>query len=62
MTASSETLAWGEVQPDSDERSALDLQPGEDAYEDRPLERTETRYAASRYTFRAILREPEEDR
>lgn len=30
--------------------------------EDRPLERTETRYAASRYTCRAILRESEEGR
>lgn len=28
----------------------------------RPLERTETRYAASRYTFRAILHDPGEER
>ncbi len=148
MTASSETLEWGEVEPDPDERTALDLPPGDNAYvlkrlrladgtpmaiervvmptdlavalgedfqtgslhdafrsvgripteahaevsarratkkerdllglppsgiiisekrtiydqEDRPLERTETRYAASRYTFRAILRESEEGR
>lgn len=148
MTASSETLEWGEVEPDEDERSALGLEKGEDGYvlkrlrladgtpmaiervvmprelalalgddfqsgslhdafrsvgripteahaevsarratkkerellglppsgiiisetrtiydqEDRPLERTETRYAASRYTFRAILRQSEEKR
>ncbi|MFP3880786.1 MAG: GntR family transcriptional regulator [Actinomycetota bacterium] len=148
MTASSETLEWGEVVPDSDERTALGLQAGDNAYvlkrlrladgtpmaiervvmprelalalgedfqsgslhdafravgrvpteahaevsarratknerellglppsgiiiserrtiydqEDSPLERTETHYAASRYTFRAILRESEKDR
>lgn len=28
----------------------------------QPLERTETRYAAGRYTFRAILRDPGDDR
>ena len=144
MTASSETLEWGEVEPDGDERSALRLGDDERGYvlerirfaddtpmaiervvmpsdlalalgeefqagslhdafrsigrmpteahaevsarkatkrerellglppsgiiiserrtiydqDDVPLERTETRYAASRYTFRAILRDP----
>lgn len=146
MTASSETLEWGEVKPDEDERSALGLGDEEEGYvlerlrladgtpmaiervvmprdlalalgegfqdgslheafrgigrvpteahaevsarpatrrerellglapsgiiiserrtiydqDDHPLERTETRYAASRYTFRAILRDPGE--
>ena len=145
MTASSETLHWGEVAPDEDERSALGLDEGATAYalerlrcadgtpmaieravmpwelalalgddfqegslheefrrvgrlpaeahaevsarlankrerellglpatgiiiserrtiydqEGRALERTETRYAANRYTFRAILRDRE---
>lgn len=144
MTASSQTLKWGEVEPDADERAALDLGDGEPAYvlerlrladgtpmaieravmprdialalgdgfqdgslhgafrgigripteahaevsarqatrrecdllglpssgiviserrtiydqDRRALERTETRYAASRYSFRAVLREP----
>lgn len=144
MTASSETLEWGEVEPDPDERTALGLGESEtgyvlerlrladgipmaiervvmprdlarqlsDGFQDgslheafrrlgrspseahaevgarkatkrerdllglppsgiiiserrtiydqrgRPLERTETRYAASRYSFRAILRDP----
>lgn len=143
MTASSETLEWGEVEPDDDERFALGLDGGEKGHvlerlrladgtpmaiervvmprdlaleleegfqsgslheafrgigrtpteahaevsarratkrerqllglppsgiiiserrtiydqDERPLERTETRYAASRYTFRAILRD-----
>lgn len=146
MTASSETLEWGEVEPDDDERTALELGDHEGGYvlerlrladgtpmaiervvmpreiamalgdgfqggslhdafrrvgrmpteahaevsarratkrerellglphsgiiiserrtiydqNDRPLERTETRYAASRYSFRAILRDPGE--
>lgn len=146
MTASSETLEWGETEPDSDERSALDLDDDDSAYvlerlrladgtpmaieravmpadlalalgdgfqggslhdafrqigrvpteahadvsarkatkrdrellglastgiiiserrtiydqEGIPLERTETRYAASRYSFRAVLRDPGE--
>lgn len=148
MTASSETLEWGDVKPNADEQSALGLEDGEGGYvlerlrmadgtpmaiervvmprelalslgddfqngslhdafrvigrnpteahaevtarratkrerellglppsgiiisEKRtiydqmgaPLERTETRYAASRYSFRAILRDPEQRR
>lgn len=144
MIASSQTLSWGEVEPDEDERSALSLEEGEPGYvlerlrladgtpmaiervvmpeklalslaegfetgslheafratgrvpteahaevsarrarkaerellglppsgiviserrtifdqDGVALERTETRYAASRYTFRAIIREP----
>lgn len=146
MTVSSETLEWGEVEPDDDERKALEMGDHEGGYvlerlrladgtpmaiervvmprrlamtlgdgfqggslhdafrgvgrmpteahaevsarratkrerellglpqsgiiiserrtiydqKNRPLERTETRYAASRYSFRAILRDPGE--